>query len=158
MLNTYINTLKAKLNPLALLTTAKNAIITLYQTIVQAGPMILVGFIVSYFFAWWGMALVTFFYAAFKKDLNVKSAFGLCLTAGITLWSVYSIFLNTANDGFLAAKMGSLLTGGISSISPSQLIQGTALIGGLLSAMGGVTGVLAREFVYDTRLKFGWKW
>jgi hypothetical protein len=158
MLNTYIDTLKAKLNPLALIATAKNAIVGLFQAIVKSGLITIIGFIGSYFFAWWSMALVAFFYAAFKKDLSLKSAFGLCFTAGVVLWSVYAIFLNTANDGFLASKMGSLLTGGISPISPSQLIQGTSLIGGLLSAMGGVTGVFAREFVYDTRLKFGWKW
>jgi hypothetical protein len=31
-------------------------------------------------------------------------------------------------------------------------------MGGLIAAMGAVTGVYARELVYDTRLKFGWKW
>ena len=100
-----------------------------------------------------------FFYAAFQKELSAKSAFGIGLTTGILLWSVYAGYLNAANSGFLATKIGDLFAKGIpNTITSTHLIELTALIGGLLGAMGATTGVFARELIYDTRLKFGWKW
>jgi hypothetical protein len=154
-----IDFIKSKLSPAAILLGAKNAMLSLYEAVLKGGPLAIVGFIASYFFAWWGVAVVMFFYTAFQKEMNVKSAFGIGLTTGILLWSVYAIFLNSANEGFLASKIGSMLTGGVGSgISASQLIQITSVMGGLIAAMGAVTGVYARELVYDTRLKFGWKW
>jgi hypothetical protein len=151
--------IKSKLNPAALLTTAKEGAISLYQAVLKAGPIAIVAFIISYFFTWWGILVVMFFYAAFQKELSAKNAFGIGMTTGILLWSVYAGYLNTANSGFLATKVGDLFAKGIpNTITPAYLIQGTALIGGLLGAMGAATGVFARELIYDTRLKFGWKW
>jgi hypothetical protein len=159
MIDRIIALIKSKLSPAALLLGAKNAMVSLYEAVLKGGPLAIVGFIASYFFAWWSVAVVTFFYAAFQKELSAKSAFGIGMTAGILLWSVYAIYLNTANDGFLASKIGLMFTNGIGSgISASQLIQITSVMGGLMAAMGAVTGVYAREMVYDTRLKFGWKW
>jgi hypothetical protein len=159
MLANIIENIKSKLSPAALLTTAKEGVISLYQAILKAGPIAIVAFIVSYFFAWWGILVVLFFYAAFQKELSAKSAFGIGMTTGILLWSVYSIYLDTANEGFLATKIGSMFAKGIpNTITSTHLIEITAFIGGLLGAMGATTGVFARELIYDTRLKFGWKW
>ncbi len=153
-----IELIKSKLNPAAILLGLKNTLTTVFQAIVKGGPLAIVGFIVSYLFAWWGIVIVAFFYAAFNKELEAKSAFGICLAAGTTLWAVYATYLNFSNEGLIGSRIGTMLTGGVSNISNLKLIEITGAIGGILAAMGGITGVFAREFVYDTRLKFGWNW
>jgi hypothetical protein len=152
------NYIKEKLSPASIVLGLKNTLTAIYQAVMKGWPLAIVGFIVSYFFAWWGIAVVTFFYAAFKKELEATTAFGICLAAGVLLWSLYATYLNLSNDGLIGSRIGTMLTKGVGNISNLKLIELTGLIGGLIAAMGGVTGVYAREMVYDTRLKFGWKW
>jgi hypothetical protein len=158
MKENFISKLQSKFTPTAIIAGLKQTAITLYQAILKAGPLAAVAFIFSYIFHWAAIAAVMFFYAAFKKDWQLKSALGIGFTTGVLLWTLYATYLNIANEGLIASRIGALLTGGIGALSAAQLIEMTAILGGALGALGAATGVLAREFLYDMRLKFDWKW
>lgn len=150
--------IKTKLSPDAIILGLKNTAISIYQAVIKAGPLAAVAFIFSYVFHWTAIAAVMFFYAAFKKDWQLKPALGIGLTTGILLWGLFAFILNMLNDGLIASRIGALLAGGVGAVTNAQLIEITALIGGLLGALGAASGVFAREFLYDMRLKFDWKW
>lgn len=152
--------IKSKLSPAAIFMGIKGTIIGTVKAIISGGPLVILGFLVSYFTSWWAIAVIAFFFTAFQKDLTPKAAFGICMAAGVVVWSAYATYLNAMNDGLIGTRIGSMLTGNQDkfNISATNLIQATGLMGGLLAAMGGMTGALARDFFYDTRLKFGWKW
>lgn len=152
-----IATIKSKLSPMNILMGIKDALIGLVKAVINGGPLALLGFIASYFTTWWAIAIVGFFYAAFQKNLSAKQAFASGTAAGTALWTVYATWLSMSNNHSLAIKIGSMLTGGIGGLSPVELITITGLMGGLVTALGCLAGVYAREFLYDSRLKFGWK-
>lgn len=153
-----ISYIKAKLSPAAIILGLKNMAISIYHAVLKAGPLAIVAFVVSYIFHWSAIAAVMFFYAAFKKDWQLKPAFGTGLTTGILLWGLFATILNVMNEGLIASRIGALLAGGVGAVTNTQLIELTALIGGLLGGLGAATGVLAREFLFDMRMKFDWKW
>ncbi len=59
------------------------------------------------------------------------------------LWGVYAIVLNTSNDGILAERIGKLFGG----ISPMLLILITALLGGIVGGLSGLTGSYGRKLL-----------
>ena len=154
--NTILAPIKMVLSPVE---TAKNLwqkIIDLRGEILKAGILGVAIFAASYFFIWWAGAIVAFLYAAFKKDMTATEAFTVGTSAGAIAWATYAGILNAGNSGLLAGKVSVLLSKG--AVSGANLLQITGVIGGLLCGMGAMTGVYLREFLYDTRLKFGWKW
>ena len=63
------------------------------------------------------------------------------MLAGSTLWGMYAGWLNSANAGILATKMGGLFPVKVTS---ANFIQITTLMGGLLGGLGAMTGSLLR--------------
>ena len=144
------------LNPAETLKNIWQKIIDLKSQILKAGVLGISIFAASYFFTWWAGAIVAFLYTAFKKEMTAKEAFAVGASAGAIAWAAHAGILNAANGGLLAGKISTLLSKGF--LSSTNLIEITGLIGGLLCGFGAMTGVYLREFLYDTRLKFGWKW
>jgi hypothetical protein len=158
ILNTIAFIKKIFTNPLGAVKDIWQKLIDLKNTILNAGVLGVLIFIASYFVAWWAGAIVAFFYVAFKKEIAPKEAFGIGMTAGLVVWTAYAGYLDVMNDGLIAKRIGGLVSVGSIKLSSSNILQITSLIGGLLCAMGGLTGAYAREFLYDTRIKFGLKW
>ncbi len=143
-------------NPLQTLKNAWQKLVELKGEILKAGVLGVAIFGASYFFVWWAGAIVSFLYAAFKKDMTAKEAFTVGTSAGAIAWATYAGFLNFQNEGILAGKISVLLSKG--ALSSANILQITGVIGGLLCGLGAMSGTYLREFLYDTRLKFGWKW
>ncbi len=125
------------------------------NTLVQAGLLGVLIFAVSYFTTWWAGAVVAFLYAAFKKDMTAGQAFAAGTSAGLLVWSFYAGFLNYANAGVMAARIGEMVSKGF--LTSANMLQITGVIGGLVCGLGAMTGATARDLLYDTRLKFGAK-
>ena len=154
--NIILAPVKMVLNPLETLKNIWQKIIDLKSQILKAGVLAISVFAASCFFTWWAGAVVAFLYTAFKKEMTAKEAFAVGTSAGLIAWATYAGILNAANSGLLASKISIALSKG--ALSNANLIEITGLIGGLLCGFGAMTGVYLREFLYDTRLKFGWKW
>ena len=154
--NTILAPIKMVMSPLETLKNLWQKVTELKSQILKAGVLAISVFVASYFFIWWAGAVVAFLYTAFKKEMTAKEAFWVGTSAGAIAWATYAGILNAANSGLLAGKVSVLLSKG--AVSGANLLQITGVIGGLLCGMGAMTGVYLREFLYDTRLKFGWKW
>ena len=156
MKNTILAPVKMVMSPVETLKNIWQKIIELKSQILKAGVLAISVFAASYFFAWWAGAVVAFLYTAFKKEMTAKEAFAVGISAGAIAWATYAGILNAANSGLLAGKISIALSKG--ALSNANLIEITGLIGGLLCGFGAMTGAYLREFLYDTRLKFGLKW
>jgi hypothetical protein len=152
----FINLYNMVTNPVQTLKNGWQRLIELRGEILKAGILGIAIFAASYFFVWWAGAIVSFLYAAFKKDMTAKEAFAVGASAGAIAWATYAGIINSANEGLLATKISVLLSKG--TLSSAHILQITGAIGGLLCGLGAASGHYLREFLYDTRLKFGWKW
>ncbi len=104
--------------------------------------IIVLGFIVQSFLAWWSIVLVAAIIGASYKWSNFQSYLVGFLGVFI-LWGAYSAFLNNANDGILAGKMGTLFGG----LEAFQMVLITALLGGIIGGFGALTGRLGRRLL-----------
>lgn len=101
--------------------------------------LLLVGFLLQLFLPWWIITPVAAILAWLLK-LTPRQAFVASLCAGLLLWGGYALYLD---NGILSSRLGAMM-GGL----PSALIfLLTSLVGGLLAAMGGVTGSLGRDLL-----------
>lgn len=101
--------------------------------------LIVLGFLLQLILPWWVLAPLAAI-LAWGLQLSPRQAFTAALVGGMLLWGGYAIYLD---NGILSARLGQLM-GGFSSI---WLFLLTSLIGGLLAAMGGVSGSLGRSLL-----------
>ena len=101
----------------------------------------LLGCAAPLYFSWWSFAVTSFMIALFIPQKTffafMATFFGLFL-----LWGIMAMILDNGNDHLLSQKIATLLPLGGSSF---LLILITALIGGLVSGLAGLTGSLARK-------------
>jgi hypothetical protein len=116
--------------------------------------IIVAGFITSWFFPWWSIAIVCFVVAfLFNKSPGVSYA--LAFTAVGLLWGGYAAYLNVMNGGVLFAKMQGLLLEFLKA--DSGFMKGVVNVimwGGLGSLVGGfgaLTGVYARRIIHNEK-------
>ena len=101
--------------------------------------IIVLGFAVQSFLPWWSIVLVAVIIGAAFKFSSLQSY--LIGFLGVSLlWGIYATFLNNANDGILAEKIGVLF----GDLGVTQLIIVTALLGGIIGGLGALTGKLGR--------------
>ena len=91
-------------------------------------------------FPWWFVVIATGLVAAgvgFKTGKSFLVGFlGIAI-----LWGAYAGYLNWGNEGILANRMSHLL-----SFDNAWLMVGlTALLGGLLGGLAGITGSMGRQ-------------
>jgi hypothetical protein len=101
--------------------------------------LLVLGFIFQLFLPWWIITPIAAI-LAWVMQLNPRQAFAASLLAGLLLWGGYAIYLD---NGILSSRMGQMMGG----LPPSLIFLLTSLVGGLLAAMGGVTGSLGREIL-----------
>ena len=98
--------------------------------------LIVLGFLLQQFLPWWILAPLAAILAWLLK-LTPRQAFSASLVGGILLWGGYAWYLD---NGILSDRLGQMM----GDISPMFLFLLPCLIGGLIAAMGGVTGSLGR--------------
>jgi hypothetical protein len=101
--------------------------------------LLVLGFVFQLFLPWWIISPIAAILAWVLK-LSARQAFTGGLLAGLLLWGGYAIYLD---NGILSTRLGAMIGG----LSPFFIFLLTSLLGGLLSAMGGVTGSLGQEML-----------
>ena len=102
----------------------------------------LFGFALGGYLPYWSIAIASFIVAAAIPQKPLKA-----LLAGFLgvffLWSGYSFYINQENGGILAAKVAQLLPLPLGG-SINMLIISTGAIGGLIAALGALSGSYLR--------------
>ncbi len=104
--------------------------------------IIILGFITQYFFTWWSIAFVAFLIGALMKLNNLQS-YLVGFLGVFLIWGAYAAFLNNANDGIMAGKIGGLF----GNLGPFQMVLVTAVLGGIIGGFGALTGSLGRNLL-----------
>ena len=103
--------------------------------------LIVLGFLLQQFLPWWILAPLAAILAWLLK-LTPRQSFLASLVGGVLLWGGYALYLD---NGILSSRLGRMM----GDISPIILFLLPSLIGGLIAAMGGVTGSLGRIVLSD---------
>ena len=93
-----------------------------------------------FIFPWWVCMLCTAIVAVLQKQ-SAASSFGQGFAAISLLWLGLALFYSIPNLGMLADQVGKLI-GGLSGI---QLLQVSALLGGITGGLGAWSGTLLRN-------------
>ena len=101
----------------------------------------LLAFAGGLFFPWWSIA-VTSFIVAVCIHLRALIAFLAGFLGVAMLWGGLAVWIDNQNQHLLATKIANVLPLGGSAI---YLIAVTALIGGLVSGFGAMTGAYLRR-------------
>jgi hypothetical protein len=96
------------------------------------------------FLPWWSIALGAFL-TGFIMKTKPANLFISSFVAGLLLWGGTALLINSGNDGILAARIGELFQG----IGTIGILLLTMIFGGLLAAMGGMTGSLLRGLIVE---------
>ncbi len=102
--------------------------------------IIVLGFVLQSFLPWWSIAVAAGIVGVFLKLNNVQS-YLVGFLGVFLLWGVYAAFINSANQGILADKIGALFGG----FGAFQMVLITALFGGIIGGFGTLTGRLGRK-------------
>jgi hypothetical protein len=100
----------------------------------------LLTFVAGLYFQWWSLAISAFLVAVLVHQKPVKAFFAGFL-GGFILWGALEMWINSENDGYLAAKVAALLPFG----PVWALMLVTAFIGGLVAGSGAITGSFLRS-------------
>lgn len=122
-----------------------NFLTSSYRYTLTALPILALGLLAGYTIAWWTIAPIAFLVTAFKKEVTPLHGFTASFAAGFFLWYTYAGFLNFANQGIMAGRIGSMLAGGNSAVPTALILSATGLIGGLIAGLGGLSGVYGRQ-------------
>ncbi len=96
-----------------------------------------IAFIAATWFPWWTLAPAAAIVAVLSGQRPFPS-FAVAGIAGILLWGGLAFWHDLRNDHILSRQIGQLFQG----LEPVQLVLLSAFIGGLTSALGGLTGAL----------------
>ncbi|MBK6996581.1 MAG: hypothetical protein KA138_09125 [Saprospiraceae bacterium] len=91
---------------------------------------------------WWTLAPIAFLVGWFFARGAWAAFFGGFI-GGFLLWYATAWFADSSNGGMLSAKVGQLFMG----VEASQLLLVTGALGGLLGALGALTGRWAKEML-----------
>lgn len=101
----------------------------------------LLGFALGLYLPWWSIAIAGFLVAVLlfqKPALSFAAGFlGIFL-----LWGMITFFRSTSNEHILAHRVSLLI---LKKDSPYLLMAVSAFIGGIVAAMGALSGSLLRK-------------
>lgn len=91
---------------------------------------------------WWSIVPIGALAGWFLHPASGRG-FAAGFLGGALLWLVHAYLLDHANASLLSARIGKLFLG----LGSGQLLGLTGVLGGLLSGLGVLAGIYAREFV-----------
>jgi hypothetical protein len=89
---------------------------------------------------WWILVVIAALVGGWLTR-SVWQAFFAGFLGGSLLWSIAALIQDNANNSALAEKVGQLFLG----VSSTQLILLTGLLGGIMGALGAITGKLGKD-------------
>lgn len=92
----------------------------------------------QWFLPWWTLVPIAALVAAILPFRGALSHFAVGFLALAALWGLSALWINSNNEGILAQRIGELFQG----LSPMMLIIVTAVLGGLLGALGSLCGYM----------------
>ena len=101
--------------------------------------ILIVGNISHFFGPWWAVALIAAV-AVLLFPVGPGRALAIGTATGSMLWWFNSLWMNSANVGMMAGKIGAVFQG----LQALQLLAATAFLGGLLGGLGAMTGAYGR--------------
>lgn len=110
------------------------------KSIINLLLFIALAFIAQLMLPWWSLSIIAFLMGMFG-GLKPASALVTGLVGGLLLWGMYSFYLNSANDGLLADKIGDVL-GGLNAL---QMVLATAVLGAVLAGLSMWSGALGAK-------------
>ena len=90
---------------------------------------------------WWSLAIIAFLVCYWRSQrAGLAFFYGF---AGIALvWIGYALFIHVQTDGAFTGRMGELLFKANNTVLP---LLATALLGGLVGGLAGLSGFFARQ-------------
>lgn len=104
--------------------------------------LVLLGFGGSQVMPWWIVVVLAGLLAMLIK-LKPTTSFLAGFLGVALLWGGYATYLDVLNEGVLSSRIGEMF-GGLNSV---LLILATAIFGGLLGGLGGLSGHFARKLI-----------
>ena len=101
----------------------------------------ILSFVTAQYFPWWVIAVVAFAVSLFVRQKPVP-AFVSGFLGVFLLWVILAFFINSANAGILAGRVGELFGMGN---NPPTLIIVTGIVGGLVSGFAALTASYLRR-------------
>ncbi|MCB0638100.1 MAG: hypothetical protein KDC54_15830 [Lewinella sp.] len=102
---------------------------------------LLLAVLLHQFLPWYAIAIAGFAAAIIFTPRSSWLAFVLPLLLGALVWGGYAYYLDQLNDSLLAIRLGETFGG----ISPLNLVQLTALLGGIYGGLGALTAFYLRQ-------------
>jgi len=105
------------------------------KILISIAAIIILGTAIQLFCPWWMLIPIVAIITGYTK-LKPWQGFLAGLVGIAITWAVYAFMLNSGNEGILAERMGRLFGG----LSPMLLMLTTALVGGIVGGLAGLTG------------------
>lgn len=101
---------------------------------------------------WWSVAIVAFavcyWRGADSRSQGAGRAFGYGFAGVALVWLAYAVFVHVNTDGIFTGRMSQLL---FKSDASALLIVATAVLGGLVGGLAGLSGHFVRQALANQR-------
>jgi hypothetical protein len=114
--------------------------------------ILLVSLFFQLFLPWWTIAIIAFFFSAWKSR-SVKHAFGQSFLAIFTLWIAVGLIKTLPNNNILANRVGEMLMLPFADVNWLIVLLVTGIVGGLVAAFAGMAGFYLRGIVADIQYR-----
>lgn len=107
----------------------------------QILTILILSIALGYFLPWWVIVPVAFG-AGFYFEEKPGKSFVISFTTIFIYWALFAFYIDMKNDSLLSNRMANMIIGSNGSI---LMILISALIGGLVAGMSGLTGSLLKK-------------
>lgn|GEM_PF-250142 len=123
-------------------TESKSTFLMMKNTLLTALAIFVLGNLCRFGLPWWCLAPLALL-VGWYFTRNAWAAFFGGFLGGFLLWYATAWLSDLSNGGMLSAKVGQLFMG----VQGWQLLLVTGILGGLLTALGALTGRWAKEML-----------
>lgn len=110
---------------------------------IQIVLIILLSALAQLVLPWWSLAIVAFSVCAWRSTSGGQ-AFMAGFVGTVLVWLVYALIIHLHTNGIFTSRMGLLLFKSGSAVLPLVV---TAILGGLVGGLSGLTGFLTRRSI-----------